>query len=158
MCNRQLVAKAKIAASHPDGVPHDEKHKDNNGRDGTLTIGRKTKQELLNSKLTSGRIYLAQVKINPCHKNASQLALKGKMLKGVVVSCTEAASIHIHVETVCQLGTRIENPVRNLPVAINDGPVKFAKVQLTPGLGPVQGTTCRPELVDTVWWCRSSRL
>ena len=157
MCDRLLVAKAEITASHPDSVLHDEKHKNNNGRDGTLTIGRKTKQELLNSKPTSCRIYLGQVKKDPCHKNTSQLAFEKKMLKGLVISCTKAARVHIYVETVCQPGTRVENPMRNQPVEINNCPVEVAKVQLTPGLGPVQGTVSRQEFLHTVWRCRSSR-
>ena len=77
------------------------------------------------------------MEINPCHKNASQLAFKEKMLKGLVVRCTGAARIDVHVKAVCQPSTHIKDPMSNLPVKIDNGPIQMTKVQLAPRLGPV---------------------
>ena len=53
---------------------------------------------------------------------------------------------HVHVKAVCQPSTRIKDPMSNLPVKIDNGPIQMTKVQLTPSLGPVQGTVGRQEL------------
>ena len=152
-----FVTKTKIAASHPDGVLHKEKHENDNRRDGALTVSRKTEQELLDSKPTSGRINMGQMEKDPCHENASQLAFEEKVLKGFVISCTKAARIHIHVEPVCQPGTCIKNPMSNLPVEIENGPIQMTQVQLVPCLGPVQGTVGGQKLCHTMWRRSSSR-
>jgi hypothetical protein len=93
-----------------------------------------------------------KLKCTQATRRRGQLTLKKQVFQSFFIRSTKTVGINIgDVKAGSQPGACVKNTVCNLPIEVNNNPVKMTKMELTPGLGPVQRTVLLGKFLNAMW-------